>query len=130
MAWLPQSEYDRGRNRGTLALDSHAFGDDKLIGYTRADPPLWTQWLPVRIGAMVKAGDVLFVAGPPDELDAKDPYAVFEGRKGARLVAVSSRDGKKLGETSLDVPPVFDGLIAAGGRLFVSLEDGSLLCLK
>jgi hypothetical protein len=100
-----------------------------MIGYTRAEPPLWKTWLPVRIRAMVKAGDTLFVAGPPDALDEKDPLAAFEGRKGASLVAVSAKDGNKLAELPLHAPPVFDGLIAAGGRLLVALEDGSLLCL-
>ena len=127
IAWLPQSDY--GRREGPRRLDSPAFGLDKMIGYTRAEPPLWTLWLPVRIRAMVKAGDALFVAGPPDEYDAKDPYAAFEGRRGARLIAVSARDGKKLTERALDVSPVFDGMIAAAGRLFVALEDGSLACL-
>ena len=111
-------------------MDSEAFGLDKMIGYTRAKPPLWKLWLPVRIRAMVKAGDTVFAAGPPDEFDAKDPYAAFEGRKGARLVAVSAKDGQKLTERNLDVPPVFDGLIAANGRLLVALEDGSLMCLE
>jgi outer membrane protein assembly factor BamB len=125
--WLPQSDF--GRNQGLRRLDSPAFGLDKMIGYTRAEPPLWTLWLPLRIRAMVKAGDTLFVAGPPDVFDAKDPYAAFEGRKGADLVAVSAKDGQKLVQCSLEVPPVFDGMIAAGGRLLVALEDGSLVCL-
>ncbi|MBM4041622.1 MAG: hypothetical protein FJ290_24245, partial [Planctomycetes bacterium] len=125
--WLPQSEF--GRREGPRRLDSPAFGLDKMIGYTRAEPPLWTLWLPVRIRAMVKAGGTLFVAGPPDELDPKDPYAPFEGHRGARLVAVAAPDGKKLAERALDASPVFDGLIAAAGRLLVALEDGSLLCL-
>jgi hypothetical protein len=125
--WLPQSEY--GRPEGPRLLGSPAFGLDKMIGYTRAEPPLWTLWLRVRIRAMVKAGDMLFVAGPPDEFDAKDPYASFEGRKGASLVVVSAKDGKKLAERPLAVPPVFDGMIAAGGRLFISTEDGRVLCL-
>lgn len=125
--WLPQSGY--ARREGERPLDSEAFGLDKMIGYTRAEPPLWKTWLPVRIRAMVKAGDTIFVAGAPDVLDEKDPYAAFEGRKGASLVAVSAKDGKKLSEQPLGAPPVFDGLIAAGGRLLVALEDGSLLCL-
>jgi len=127
VAWLPQSDYLS--SKGLRRLDSDAFGLDKMIGYTRAAPPLWTLWLPVRIRAMVKAGDTLFAAGPPDVLDAKDPYAAFEGRRGASLVAVSARDGRKLAEVSLDVPPIFDGMIAAGGRLLIALEDGSVLCL-
>lgn len=125
--WLPQSEYQR--REGMRALDSEAFGLDKMIGYTRAEPPRWRLWLPVRIRAMVKAGDTLFVAGPPDVLDEKDPYAAFEGRKGAQLVAVSAADGKRLGEQSLEVPPVFDGLIAIPDRLIMSCEDGSVMCM-
>ena len=127
--WLPQSDYSRGRGSEMRKLGSTAFGGDKGIGYTRAEPPVWTQWLPVRVRAMVKAGDTLFVAGSPDVFDKEDPYAAFEGRRGARVVALSAKDGKKLSETQLQDPPVFDGLIAAGGRLFASLRDGSVVCL-
>jgi outer membrane protein assembly factor BamB len=127
--WLPQSDFSRARGDEIRKLESEAFGLDKMIGYSRAEPPVWTQWLPVRIRAMVKAGDTLFVAGPPDVFEQKDPFAAFEARRGARLVAVSARDGKKLSEIPLECPPVFDGMIAAGGRLFASLRDGSLVCL-
>ena len=103
-------------------------GQDKGIGYTRAEPPLWTRWLPVRVRAMVKAGDVLFAAGPPDVFNADDPYAAFEGRAGGRLVAVAGADGKPLAERTLESPPVFDGLIAAGGRLYLADEAGAVRC--
>ncbi|MBW8042215.1 MAG: PQQ-binding-like beta-propeller repeat protein [Planctomycetes bacterium] len=128
VTWLPQSHIPRQGNPG-LENVSRGFGADKGIGYTRAEPPVWTRWLPVRIRAMVKAGDTLFVAGAPDVFDPKDPYAAFEARKGAKVVAISAKDGKKLSETPLEYPPVFDGMIAAGGRLFASLRDGSLVCL-
>jgi hypothetical protein len=127
--WLPQSDYSRARGDEVRKLESEAFGLDKMIGYTRAKQPVWTKWLPVRIRAMVKAGNNLFVAGAPDILDSKDPYAAFEARKGAKIVAVSAENGKKLSETALDYPPVFDGLIAANGCLFASLRDGSVVCL-
>jgi len=78
---------------------------------------------------MVKAGDTLFVAGAPDVFDEKDPYAAFEARRRAKIVAVSAKDGKKLSETSLEYPPVFDGMIAAHGCLFASLRDGTIVCL-
>jgi hypothetical protein len=126
--WLPQSHIPREGNPGLDSV-SRGFGADKGIGYTRAELPIWMEWLPVRIRAMVKAGGILFVAGVPDVLDPEDPYAAFEARKGARLVAVSARDGRKLSETALEYPPVFDGMIAAGGRLFACLEDGSVVCL-
>jgi len=128
LEWLPQSHIPRDGNPG-LDNEDWGFGRDKGIGYTRAEMPVWTNWLDVRIRAMVKAGETLFVAGAPDVLDEKDPYAAFEGRKGARLVAVSAADGKELSTTELESPPVFDGLIAANERLFASLSDGNLICL-
>jgi outer membrane protein assembly factor BamB len=126
LEWLPQSGYKRPE--GERKLDSPAFGFDKMIGYTRADPPLWTRWVPVRVRAMVKTAQVLFAAGPPDEFDAKDPYASFEGRKGARLVAVSTKDGAVAKEQALESPPVFDGMIAVPGRLVICHEDGRVSC--
>lgn len=127
--WLPMSDYSRGGDR-TRAIESEAFGRDKGIGYTRAEPPLWKTWLKVRIRAMVKAGDTLYAAGPPDEYDPSQPFAAFQGRKGAVLATVRAEDGRKLSEVKLDCPPVFDGLIAAGGRLYVSMKDGSIRCLS
>jgi len=47
----------------------------------------------------------------------------------AGLLVVSTADGSKQAAADLDVPPVFDGLIAASGRLYVSLSDWSLVCL-
>ena len=130
LRWLPQSDYSRGRGSRKMKLGSKAFGADKLIGYTRADPPLWKLWLPVRIRAMVKTRDVLFVAGPPDVYDPNEPFAAIEGRKGAVLVAVSAGQGKKIGELKLSAPPVFDGMSAAGGRLYLSTTDGEVLCMQ
>jgi len=128
LAWLPQSHIPREGNPG-LDNVGRGFGADKGIGYTRADLPVWREWLPVRIRAMVKAGDILFAAGPPDVLDPKDPYAAFEGRKGAKLLAISAENGKTLSDMDIASPPVFDGLIAANGRLFASLRDGSVICI-
>ena len=41
----------------------------------------------------------------------------------AVLWALSTTDGKKLAEYPLDSPPVFDGLIAANGRLYITTID-------
>jgi outer membrane protein assembly factor BamB len=129
LEWLPQSDYSRGRGGEVRRLDSNAFGGDKGIGYTRAKPPLWKTWLKVRIRAMVKTRDTVFIAGPPDVLDPKDPFATFEGRRGGVLVSVSAADGEKLHEQKLDAEPVFDGMSATPGRLFISLRDGSVACM-
>ncbi|MFZ5832480.1 MAG: PQQ-binding-like beta-propeller repeat protein, partial [Planctomycetota bacterium] len=126
--WLPQSDLPRDEiNR--LPLDSPAFGLDKMMGYTRAEPPLWTTWVPIRVRAMAKAGGTLLVAGARDEFEPADPFASFEGRSGALLASIAATDGRKLGEVELPAVPVFDGLIVACGRVFASLEDGSLICL-
>ena len=63
-------------------------------------------------------------------LDKSDSLAAFEGRKGGVLEAYSSSDGKKLYSCKLKSPPCFDGLIAAGGRLFMTTEDGKLVCFS
>jgi hypothetical protein len=77
---------------------------------------------------MVLAADTLFIAGPPDEVDAEDPLASFEGRLGGKLWAVSAADGTTLSQCELTSPPVFDGMATANGLLFLSTMDGHLRC--
>ena len=88
----------------------------------------WMERVPVRIRAMVAATDRLFVAGPPDVVDPKDPLGAFENRKGGVLYAVDAATGEKLAEHTLRFPPVFNGMAAAGSRLYVAEEGGSLTC--
>jgi hypothetical protein len=90
---------------------------------------LWEQRLGIRVIAMVRAGDTIFVAGAPDIVDPKDPYGAWEGRKGGILAAFAAGDGKRLAEYKLPAPPVWDGMSAAGGRLFISTHDGSIICM-
>jgi len=102
---------------------------------TRAAPPRWSVQIPVRARAMVLAPSApgkeagrVFLAGPPDAIDPEDPLAALEGRAGALLWAVSSADGSKRAEYRLACPPVFDGLIAARGKLFLATVDGAVSC--
>ncbi len=117
------------RNDNRPMLDHRTRGTTKGWGFMRTEPPAWHDWIPVRIRGMVLAGEHLFVAGPPDVVDPKDPMAAFEGRKGGVLLALSASDGKQLARCKLDSPPVFDGLIAAGGRLYLASRDGTLQCM-
>ncbi len=89
----------------------------------------WSLRVPVRVRAMAQTQDRLFVAGPPDVVDAKDPLGAFEGRMGGVLYAVDSANGKKLTELKLDAPPVLNGIAAAGSRLFLATTDGKLVCM-
>ena len=106
----------------------------------------WSDDTSVQVTAMVLAGKVLFAAGPPDVEDEvksagtlADPEtrkklaeqsAAFEGRRGALLVAVAADSGKKLAAYRLDAMPRFDGMIAANGRLYLAMADGTILCLS
>jgi len=121
--WLPDVPREIGHKLEGVAVDK-----DKGTGFTRALPPKWTLWVPVRVRAMTLADKTLFAAGPPDVLDPNDPLAAFEGRKGALLWAVSAEDGTKLAEYKLDSPPVFDGMISANGRLYISMTNGKVRC--
>jgi hypothetical protein len=89
----------------------------------------WSVYIPIRVRAMVLAGDKLFIAGPPDVIPENDPLAAFEGRQGADLWAVSVLTGEKLSEIQhLKSPPVYDGLIAAEGCLYISTADSCVRC--
>jgi len=104
----------------------------------------WEQAVPLVVKAMVLAGETLFIAGPPDVLDEEDGWLHIEdkaygakfqaqldaldGKQGSRLWAVSAGDGKKLSEIRLESAPVYDGMAAARGRLYMAMDDGAILC--
>jgi outer membrane protein assembly factor BamB len=88
----------------------------------------WKKDIPVRVRAMAIAGGQLILSGPPDVVGAKDPLGAFEGRKGAMIRTLATSDGKQIAEYKLDSPPVFNGLAAAGGRLYIVTTDGNVRC--
>jgi hypothetical protein len=90
----------------------------------------WTRELPMTVRAMVLGDRSLVVAGLPEVLEADDPLAAWRGQRGGRLQVVSTDDGSALAELKLDDPPVFDGLAAAGGKLFMTTMGGRVVCFK
>jgi len=128
-----------GRKYNLFALDRAAQPKQPLADYRRASrdyPPRggakfkvsyeWSQRVPLLVRSMVLSKGKLLIAGPPE--DALTDPGVFAGEAGARLAVVSTADGKLLEEFRLDSLPVYDGMAAGGGRLFLSLQDGRLLC--
>jgi len=75
---------------------------------------------------MVLAGDKLLIAGPHGA--THNSLAAFLGEEGVSLQVVSTGDGSELASYALDSLPVFDGMAAAGGRLYLALRDGSVVC--
>jgi len=92
--------------------------------------PVWQQRLAIRVTAMVRAGEMVLVAGSPDVVDPTDPHGAWEGRKGGVLAAFSADDGKQLAELKLPSPPVWDGMAVAGGALYLATMDGNVLCYR
>jgi hypothetical protein len=61
-------------------------------------------------------------------MDRDDPLGAFEGRKGGILSITRAGTGEQAARHTLPSPPVFNGIAAARGRLFVVGEDGSVAC--
>jgi len=89
--------------------------------------PHWEKRLKIRNRAMVLADKVLFIAGPRAETGIWS----IENEKdaGINVVALSASDGSERARYRLDSSPVFDGMAAAYGRLYMSMENGDVLCL-
>ncbi len=109
----------------------------------------WWSDVPLYPQGMVLSDNAFWLAGPPrfdearvneilrtapfDTFDLegplKDALDTFAGKGGGLLVALDKESGKPLARVALPSPPVFDGMAAAGGRLFLALADGSIVCL-
>ena len=109
----------------------------RILGRIPYERYTWHTRVPARVSAMVLAGarradaaeKCLFAAGAPDEIDPDDPLGTFEARKGARLFALAGETGEILDEQLLESPPVWDGMIVCRRRLYVALQNGTLMCL-
>ncbi len=85
----------------------------------------WTTNLSFHARAMVKAGPTLYLAG------GTGVRQILGEVPGGVLQFFAAADGHQRGASiSLKAPPVFDGMAVARKALFISLIDGSLVCLK
>jgi outer membrane protein assembly factor BamB len=106
----------------------------------------WDRFVPIVARSMALAGKTILVSGPPDTIDeeyaferlaAKDPAILkeleeqneaLEGRRGAKMWAVSTETGEQSTGLDLTSPPVWDGITVAQGRVYISTVDGKLQC--
>ncbi len=95
----------------------------RLVAWDRSYSEWWSHPLAegIDLVAMIGAGDVLFATGTVRQKER--PY--FKGV----LWAHSTADGSELARVELDGLPAGEGLAAAFGKLYVTLQDGRLLCL-
>ncbi|MCF7847986.1 MAG: PQQ-binding-like beta-propeller repeat protein [Kiritimatiellales bacterium] len=117
----------------------YGFPTEKLFKYH------WSQDVPLFATGLTVAGDVLFAAGAPKLVDEKKDWEniyetdvearlqkqteLLDGSEGAVLMAVNTKTGKKLADLKLPAIPVWDGMIAANGKVYVCLKNGDLICL-
>ena len=103
----------------------------------------WSRDVAVRARALLVAGDKMVLAGPKNVLYGIKPKAIEQGRRVIRenvdafigredglLEIVATKDGRTLGTVKLDSPPVYHGLIAADGALFLTTTAGTVLRLQ
>lgn len=89
----------------------------------------WQRSVQINGKAMIKARNCLVIAGTPNEFPEDNFYRAVEGRAGGVLIMVSIADGSPYKTTRLEAPPVWDGMAAANGRLYIATVDGKVVCL-
>jgi hypothetical protein len=98
---------------------------------------------PLQVRAMVLADKTLFISGPPDVVNEEDSFwsmnsqqvlaklaeqsEMNRGKNGGLMWAVSSANGRKLAEYKLASLPVWDGMVAANGKIFMTTLKGDVL---
>ena len=121
----------------TKALTSEVFFTPGKTGYAllkyerkqAQNRKAWEVRLPLRAPAMLSTPKRIFLGGIPDVMPKQDPYAAFKGKLGGELYVVNSANGKV--EQKLKIPgePVFNGIAATPGRLFLTLKNGKVIGL-
>ena len=85
--------------------------------------------IPIHTRAMIKAGSHLYLAGYLKD----NGVAHFVNKpiedKGL-LLQIDANSGEIVKETDLPAVPMFDGMSAANGKLYMALENGNVMCLK
>jgi len=104
-----------------------------LLGYERRKPrnrKIWEVRLPLRASAMLSTSKRVFLAGVPDIVPKQDPYASYKGKLGGQLYVVGAAAGEVERKVKIPAEPVFNGIAATPGRLFLTLKNGSVIGLS
>ncbi|MDP6545713.1 MAG: PQQ-binding-like beta-propeller repeat protein [Phycisphaerae bacterium] len=135
-----------GKQGHIITFDRKMYGAHPLSNISAIEFNWRSENPPIQARAMALAGKTLLVAGPLDVVDEEEIFAkpfdkeiaakaakqvsAIKGKGAAMLLSVSTDSGKKLGELKLDASPVFDGLAAADGKLFIVTMDGHVVCCQ
>lgn len=91
----------------------------------------WSTPTPFAGHAIAAAENTLLAAGVPmlKGYTVEDTNASFAGERGGIAWLLDTNDGHQLQELRFTAAPVWDGIAIAHGSYFVSLKDGSVVCL-
>jgi outer membrane protein assembly factor BamB len=108
----------------------------------------WDTDLPLYARAMMLTKDKIFIAGPPDLINEEDTFQrltqrdpqvqeqlnrqdeALKGREGGIMAVIDKKTGKIETITQLESLPAWDGMATYGGKVFITTEDGKILCLE
>jgi hypothetical protein len=108
----------------------------------------WAQDIPIYVRGMVLADQSLCLVGPPDFTNEHEAFAqistrdsqvldqlakqdnALRGASGSKLMIVNADTSEVQFSLDLDLLPVFDGLAAAQGTLYLSTADGRVVTFK
>jgi len=88
----------------------------------------WSREIPVVARAMALTKEAIVFAGPRFDQGKGDEEPEFKLGEPAALTVVDAGDGSTLQSYELDAQPVFDGLIVARGRVYLSSVAGTVEC--
>jgi arylsulfatase A-like enzyme len=91
----------------------------------------WSTPTPFAGHAIVASENTVMAAGVPmlKGYSVEDTNASYAGEKGGIAWLLDATDGHKLQELRFDAAPVWDGIAIAHDHYFISLKDGSVVCL-
>ena len=95
---------------------------DGTVGKLNSADYAWKPALPsgAQVEALALAGNAVVYAGRIKGAQAGEPAGF--------LCVLSAADGKPLAEFKLEAPPTYDGLAVARERIYVSLQNGNIVC--
>ena len=87
----------------------------------------WQVNVKIRPRAIVKSGKRVFLLGMP--LKTKGPDTRTSEQTAGMMQFFSADTGAPAGSIILESPPVWDGVAVAAGKMYISTENGSVVCL-
>lgn len=91
----------------------------------------WNTPTPFAGHAIAASENTVMAAGVPmlKGYSTEDTNASYAGEKGGIAWLLDAKNGHQLQELRFDAPPIWDGIAIAHGSYFISLKDGSVVCL-